>query len=95
MVKTTVYLKVAHVLKKMSKIYKVIKLKEYKMMRKMVSDKKKKEIESFFDEMLNRPGVSELMEVVGLSNELSEMTNYYMEILKPKIIVRASNNTNE
>ncbi|MHA1408507.1 MAG: hypothetical protein ACTSSG_14170 [Candidatus Heimdallarchaeaceae archaeon] len=79
----------------MSKIYKVIKLKEYKMMRKMVSDKKKKEIESFFDEMLNRPGVSELMEVVGLSNELSEMTNYYMEILKPKIIVRASNNTNE
>ncbi|MBA7500832.1 hypothetical protein ES705_28684 [subsurface metagenome] len=59
----------------------------------MLDGKRQKEIETFFEELENQTGINELAQIYNRSKELLEISNRYLEVTKPKIIVSVTNNT--
>ncbi len=60
----------------------------------MVSEKRKKEIEDFFDELEKLPNISDLAQIYNKSKEFLEISNRFLEHTKPKAILSVTNNTN-
>lgn len=61
----------------------------------MQSKKREEEIESFFKELEEQPGVKEAAEAYGRYEELLLISNAYLKIMLPRSRQSVSNNTHE